>query len=328
MITSILKGLRTTVRNPRLVLLLWAWNLILALAGGIPALVWFRGALNTRVETESLLTRFNVGAFADLGKYSEVAPFSFLWASVAGVALIAFIGSAFMNGGILEALGSQDDGRSFMHRFHRGGGHFFWRFLRLSAIAFTGVAIVIGIAAALRRRVMTPLSDSEWEPAGMFWGLLGLAVTGLVALWFVLALDYARIRVARDGSRAMLPAYVGAMRFVARRVVATYGLAILGLGVLGGLFGAYVACETVWTASTWTAILGLAGVQQVVVVARTGLRVTGVAAEREYFATFPAQGPQDTGYFASVVRWVRARFSRWKAGTPSPVIGTDGPPAA
>ena len=327
MITCILKGLWTTVRNPGLVLLLWAWNLILALAGAIPALVWFRGALNTRVETESLLTRFNVGAFADLGKYSEVGPFSFLWASVAGVALIAFVGSAFMNGGILEALGSQDDGRSFMHRFHRGGGHFFWRFVRLNAIAFTGVAIVIGIAAALRRRVMTPLSDSEWEPAGMFWGLAGLAVTGLVALWFVLALDYARIRVARDGSRAMLPAYFGAMRFVARRFVATYGLAILALGFLGALFAAYVAGETAWTASTWMAILALAGVQQVIVLARTGLRVMQVAAEREYFATFPPTAPSNTGYVGSAVRWARARFARWKSVRPSPVIGTDAPPA-
>jgi len=68
-------------------------------------------------------------------------------------------------------------------------------------------------------------------------------------------------------------------------------------------------------------------VQQVVVLARTGLRVTLVAAEREYFTTFPAAAPSDTGYFASLVRWVRASFSRWKAGTPSPVIGTDAPPA-
>jgi hypothetical protein len=320
MIICILKGFWTTARNPRLVLLLWAWNLLLALSGAIPALVWFSGALSTSVETESLLTQFNVGAFADLSKYSEASPFSFLWASTAGVALIALVGSAFMNGGILEALGSEDDGRSLMHRFHRGGGHFFWRFIRLSAAAFTGVAMGIGIAAALRRKVMTPLSDSEWEPSGMFWGLVMLAATGLAALWFLLALDYARIRVARDGSRAMLPAYFGAMRFVARRAVATYGLAMLALGFLGALLVAYVAWETVWTASTWTAILALVGVQQIVVLARTGLRVTQVAAEREYFATFPKTAPSDTGYFASAVRWTRAKLPQWNPAKPSPVI--------
>lgn len=320
MIICILRGIRTTVRNPKLVLLLWTWSLLLALAAGIPALLWFSGALNTRVETESLLTRFNIGAIADLSKDSEAAPFSFLWASMAGTALIALVGSAFMNGGILEVLGSEDDSRPFMHRFHRGGGRLFWRFVRLSAIAFTGVALVVGIAAALRTRIMTPLSDSEWEPAGMFWGLVGLAVTGLVALWFLLALDYARIRVARDGSRAMLRVYVGALGFVARRLLATYGLAILGLVVLGALLGAYVAWETVWTASTWMTILGLVGVQQVVVLARTGLRVTLVSAEREYFATFPQAGPSDTGYLAPAVRWIRARLPRWNAGKPSPVI--------
>ena len=320
MITCILKGLWTTVRSPGLVLLLWGWNLLLALGAGIPALVWFGGALNTRLETGSLLTRFNFGAFADLGKYSEASPFSFLWASMAGTALIALVASAFMNGGILEVLSGEDDRRPFMHRFHRGGGRLFWRFVRLNAIAFTGVAIVIGIAAASRSKVITPLSDSEWEPSGMFWGLVGLSVTGLVALWFLLALDYARIRVARDGSRAMLRVYFGAMRFVARRLLATYGLAILSLGVLGALFAAYVAWETWWTASTWMAILALVGVQQVIVLARTGLRVMQVAAEREYFATFPTTAPSDTGYLAPAARWLGARLPRWNAAKPSPVV--------
>lgn len=319
MITCILKGLWTAVRGPKLVLLLWAWNLLLALAVGIPAMVWFGSALNTRVETESLLTRFNVGAFADLSKYSEVSPFSFLWASMAGVALIALFGSAFVNGGILEVLSGGDDPRPFMHRFHRGGGRFFWRFVRLSVAAFTGIALVIFMVAAVRTRIMTPLLDSEWEPAGVFWGLVGLAVTGLVALWFLLALDYARIRVARDGSRAMLRVYFGALRFVARRVVATYSLAILGLGVSGALFAAYVACETLWTASTWTAIVGLIGVQQVIVLARTGLRVMQVAAEREYFVTFPGTAPLNSGYLAPAARWVGKRLPRWNGAKPSPV---------
>jgi hypothetical protein len=129
------------------------------------------------------------------------------------------------------------------------------------------------------------VSDSEWEPAGLFWGLVTLAVAGLVALWFVLALDYGRIRVAREGNRGMLRVYVGALGFVARHVVATYGIAILALVGTGALLLAYVAHETVWSASTWSAILVLVGAQQLIMLARTGLRVAQVGAEWQYYRT-------------------------------------------
>jgi hypothetical protein len=285
MITSIVKGIWTTLKNPKLVLLLWAWNLLLGIAAVMPARAWFGTALDARVETESLLTRFNLGTFVDLSKYHEIAPFTFLIASMMGVGFVALVGNAFMNGGILEVLGNENDSRSFMHRLYRGGGHFFWRFVRLGIVALISGAVVAGIVAAFLGKITTPLSDSEWEPAGLFWGLGTLAVAGLVALWFVLALDYARIRVARDGSRGMLRVYFGAMGFVARHVVATYGIAILALAGAGALLLAYVAHETVRSASTWPAILALAGAQQIIILARTWLRVMQVGAERQYFIT-------------------------------------------
>ena len=71
-----------------------------------------------------------------------------------------------MNGGILEVLGSKEDARVFMHRFFRGGGHFFWRFLRLSVMAFVGGAIVAGVVAAVP------------EPVGL--GAIALAAVALV----------------------------------------------------------------------------------------------------------------------------------------------------
>jgi hypothetical protein len=110
-----------------------------------------------------------------------------------------------------------------------------------------------------------------------------LAVAGLLALWFVLALDYARIRVAREGNRGMARVYLGALGFVARHLVATYSIAILALVVAGMLLVAYVAHETVWSASTWAAIAVLVAVQQAIVLARAGVRVGQVSAEQCYF---------------------------------------------
>jgi hypothetical protein len=284
MITSLFKGLWTALKNPKLVLLLWTWNLLLALAAFMPARAWLSGVLNTATETESLLTRFSFGAFADALKYNNVNPLSLVIASLVGLGFVALAGNAFMNGGLVESIGSPSDNRPFMHRFFRGGGHFFWRFFRLALVAGVTGAITVGIVATAVGAITSPLGDSEWEPAGLFWGLVTLAITGLVALLFVLALDYARIRAVRDGSRGMLRVFVQSLAFVLRHTIATYGIALVYLVLVGIVLLAYVAHEASWTTATWAAILVLIGVQQVLMLARSGLRVMQVGAEWAYFA--------------------------------------------
>jgi hypothetical protein len=284
MITSIAKGLWTAIRTPKLVLLLWVWNLLLGLAAAWPARTWFASALDYSTETDRLLTRFNIGALNDISKASQTSPGALAMSALIGVGLVALVANAFMNGGIVEVIATRSDDRSFMHRFFRGGGHFFWRFTRLGLLAFVIGAVVVGVTSAGVGAVTSALGESEWEPAGMVWGLAGAAVSGLVALLFVLALDYARLQTARDGSRGMVRAYFRGLRFVASHVPATYVIALLSVVATVAVLLAYVGHEATWTTSTWPAIYVLIGVQQVLMLVRTGVRVAQVGAEWEYFA--------------------------------------------
>jgi hypothetical protein len=283
MITSIFKGLWTAIRTPKLIGLLWAWNVLLGLAAALPARTWFGNTLDFATESDRLLTRFNIGALNDISKASQTAPAALAMAGIIGVGLLALVGSAFMNGGILEVIATRSDDRTFMHRFFRGGGHFFWRYTRLALLAFFLGAVVVAVTSAGVGAVTSTLAESEWEPAGMVWGLVGFAITGLVALVFVLALDYARIRTARDGSRGMVKAYFLGLRFVLGHLVATYVIALLAVVATVAVFLAYVGHEASWTTSTWPAIFVLIGVQQIVMLVRTGVRVAQVGAEWEYF---------------------------------------------
>lgn len=283
MFSSILKGLHGAWRQPKLVLLLWAWNLLLAAAVALPMWAWLRDALDLTVEGPALLGRFNMGAVADLVKYADPNPFDLLGAGARGAVLVALVASAFMNGGILEVLGASDDRRSFMHRFFRGGGHFFWRFVRLMIIAAVPCVLVTGVVAAAVTPAVQPLADSEWGYGVYVAGLLTLAAIGVSGGFFILALDYARIRVARDDSRGMFRAYLGALGFVMRHAFAAYGMAIVILVLVGVVLLLYVGHETVWTTTGWGTLLLLVAVQQVVVLARTGLRVALVGAERDYY---------------------------------------------
>ena len=132
MTASIRVGWRTAARHPGLVCLLWGWYGLLALVPAFPAWAWWNGVLGLSPEAASVLTRFDLGVFLDLASTQGVSGLGLLAGAAAAVAAIALVSSAFAFGGMLEVFGSEGERRSFMHRFFRGGGHFFWRFFRLA----------------------------------------------------------------------------------------------------------------------------------------------------------------------------------------------------
>jgi hypothetical protein len=286
MFASISDGLRSAAKQPKLVLLLWAWYGLLALIPAMPAWAWWNRVLGTSPEAATILRGFSFGVWGELARGGGVSGMGLLAAATAVVMLIAWISSAFVFGGILEVLGSDGEQRSFMHRFYRGGGHFFWRFIRLSLIAGACALLAVGAAAALVGKVSAPLADSRWEPAGYLVGLVNVLVFAIVAALFLLALDYARIRVAREDARGMLLEYARGFGFVLRNVLTAYGVAIPFVATLAVLMLCYVAYEAnTPAAGTWSAIAALMVFMQVVVLGRVFLRVALVGAERHVDAS-------------------------------------------
>ena len=244
-------------------------------------------------EAASVLTRFDLGVFFDLVSTQGVNGLGLLAGTAMAVAVIAFVSSAFAFGGILEVFGSEGEPRTFMHRFFRGGGHFFWRYLRLALIAGVCLLLAAGAVSALMTGVTAPMSESEWEPAGYLLGVANFAVLFAVAALFLLSLDYARIRVSRDDDRSMLKVYASGLGFVLRRLLSTYGIAIPFVGALAVLVILYLAYETnTPAAGSWGAIALLFLVQQAVVIGRVFLRVGLVGAERHFhIAALPTPVP-------------------------------------
>ena len=283
MTASIKEGLRSAVRHQKLTWLIWAWYGLLALIPAFPAWNWWNAVLGASPEAASALKRFDIGVFLDLTRSQGVGGLGLLSAAAMAAATVAIVSSAFVFGGVLEVFGSEDDQRPFMHRFYRGGGHFFWRFFRLALTAGVCTVLAVGIVAGPVARSLAHFANTEWEPAGYLFGLVVALTVALIAGLFLLALDYARIRVARDDSRRMLKAYFGGLRFVLRHLFAAYGIAIAIAVALAVLMAVYVAYETkAPAAGSWGAIGLLFLLQQAVVLGRVFLRVTLVGAERHF----------------------------------------------
>ena len=290
MFSSVANGLRAAAKQPKLIACLWAAYFVFSLVPVLPGLAWLRAGLDVSPASADALERFDFGLLSDLLNYDRSNVFSLLFLSMVAAGMVALVASAFVMGGILEVLGGggggdDSDRRTFMHRFARGGGHFFWRFIRLAVTAGVCGVLATGIVAALIGAVTAPLGESEWEPGGYLAGLLVvLSVAGTAAL-FLLALDYARIRVARDDGRKMLRAYFSGLGFVVRHLVGAYGIALGIIATLAGVMLLYIAYETNSpVASTGALIAVLFVLQQITVAARVFLRVALIGAERAYFA--------------------------------------------
>ncbi len=282
MFASISDGLRSAAKQPKLVLLLWAWYGLLALIPAVPAWTWWNGVLGASPEAASVLRGFSFGVWGELVRGEGVSGMGLLVAATAVVLLVAWISSAFVFGGILEAFSSDGERRSFMHRFSRGGGHFFWRFIRLSLVADVCLALALGAVSALIVGATSRLADSEWEPAGYLVGTVNVLALAIVAALFLFSLDYARIRVARDDARGMVRQYFGALGFVLRNALTAYGVAIPFIAMLAVLMLCYLAYETkAPAAATWFAIGLLFLMHQAVTLGRVFLRVALIGAERQ-----------------------------------------------
>jgi hypothetical protein len=288
-ISSLRTGLAACGRRPKLVAALWAWSLLVALAASLPLFRWLSETVSRSAEAEVLARRFSFGLFFELQQVAEPA-LAMVWGAALGALVLGLLANPLLAGGILEVLGSRDD-RPFLHRFCRGAGHFYGRFLRLLLFSTVAAGILASLTAAALGAALKPLRESAWEPGAQAAVLIVVAAVVAVLALFWLALDYARIQVSRDDSHRMWRAFLSGLRFTLRYRGRTFGLLAATWALLGILAAAYLAFRSMVPSHTAGLIALMFAAQQAFVLARTGLRVATLAAEREmHLALRPAVG--------------------------------------
>ena len=276
---SFAHGLGRALVEPRLALVLWAWSALLTLPVAAPIWRVWRNTTANAPRADALLEGLNLVAFGELTKHDVTSPWNLAIATLGGVTVLAALGQALAAGGTLEVLLASERG-PFLRRFLAGAGGFFWRFLRVFVVAAVAAGVSLGAVALAFQPLSRIAGESAWEPGWYLMQLARAALLALVALFWLIAVDYARIRLALDRDRrSALLALVRAAALVARHPLRAYGIWVIGGLLVGALFAGYGAFRSARAADTGALILLMVGAQQLVMVLRAGIRVSVIGAE-------------------------------------------------
>ena len=272
------RGLAAAWRNPRLAVTLWLVNLALALAAGVPGWLALSSAIGPLPGADTLSESLSFGVLADLTELRPGLVAGLGYAAIA-VFVLGLVAGMATTGGTLEVLMSGDE-RCFAHRFGRGAGRFFARFLRLGAITVVVAALVAGLVSGplfalgghLRR-------ESGSERLSLAVSLVALLVAGATVLLALLAQDAARVRIVREDPGRVLPVLRTSVALVLGHPAKWLGAWALNAALLLAVFAAYLALAGALPPGPLLALL--VAVQQLFVLARCGLRVALLGAEVE-----------------------------------------------
>jgi hypothetical protein len=273
-IACVRAGWRAALANRKLILTLWGWSTLLALPVGAAVWRWLGAAFNHSPAADRLLERLQLGLAVELTQYDRFSPLPALSGAVLGLAVVALISNPLLAAGVLEAIVSGDD-RPLLHRFFRGAGHFFGRFLRLLLISGVAAVLLVIVAGIITRPITSALSETSWERTSLTAGFARRLLAGFLIAFVMVVLDVARTQVVTADSevRGMLRTWFRAARFVLRNfgvIAGTYtafGLMFLAVVVV------YAVVVNVIPTGTWAGIWLVILLQQLFVMTRAGLRV-------------------------------------------------------
>jgi hypothetical protein len=284
-IKTIVAGLGTSLRKPRLLLILYAVNLVFAGLVAVPLLVIVQQELGSSLLGLSVRPIDPAWLGEAALEYGSALPA--LLAALVAAGLVYLLLHIFLNGGIVGRLLDRE-GRAGLAEFAADGGRYFGRYLRLFLLGLVFYFLTLGLFMDLVGALFEPLSKSavtEWPP--LILSNLHLLIALLLLSIVHMVLDYSRIAVAADGDRSVLRALRHALGFLRKRFFRAWAVYLLIVVLtLAGTVLFYALFGRLGDPSTGRVAAGLAWMQ-IYIVFRIWIRTLFVAAQAEFYKAHP-----------------------------------------
>lgn len=282
---AIFNGMGTTVRKPRLLVILYVVSLVFAVFVALPLLVLVQTELGASLWGSSVRPVDLMWIGEAVLEHGRSLPA--LLAGVVAGGIVYLVLNIFLNGGIVGRLLDRE-GPSRLPAFAGDCGRYFWRFVRLFLMSLLFYVLTLGVFMQLISALFRPLDESavtEWLPlilsnVHFLIALLLLSIVHMIA-------DYARIAVVADEERKVLRALRHALTFLRKRFFRAWAiyLVIVALTVAGTvLFHAVLG--RLGAAGLAPVVIGLVWMQ-IYIVFRIWVRTLFVAAQAEFYRAHP-----------------------------------------
>jgi hypothetical protein len=287
MVRSVAAGLRAAMRQPWLVVLVWALFLGAAMLAAAPAWRWWSTVLSFAPEGDRLLDGLNAALLRELSHYDRSSTYGIALSTFSAFLLATLVMNPFVAGGTIAVLyathraaadGQPIDTRVWWLFWRRAAEHY-GVFLRM--LLFCGIiGVLLGIAFVMPLMPIMHIAENN-ELERLYYAtaaMIPVAVLAAFGLTSIL-LDIARIRAMREGQRRAWRAILGGIRFLWRNPVASLGIGLTFALLTGLTFVVYFVVASAFTPKSWMAILLAIVLQQLFALLRTALRVSLLGAE-------------------------------------------------
>jgi hypothetical protein len=275
------QGIQEASRRPKIIALLWIFNIVCAAAAYFLFAAAFGAALGSSGMSADMIHQTNMNAVIEFlrapgGRLGDIITLTFLL-----VVFYLFV-SIFLYGGILHVLIRAGDQERFSQTFFAGGGRFYGRFFRLtiySLILWIPASVGFFVVHTLLSAIM---EGSTNEQLSFILNVFRVVLALFLAFFIKMILDYARIRIATQDTNKVFQSLTGAVRFVFGRLGGTLLLYYL-LGLTG--WAAYLAFRLLNGAfAKNSAVMVLLGfvLAQLFIMSRGWLKIAYQSAELKY----------------------------------------------
>ncbi len=289
-------GMKRAASEKKMIFLLWLFNVLFASVIYYQFSDYLEKVLGTSAAAANFLKAIDFNSVFEMLTFDGAALGTIVSLAIY-VGLFYGVFSIFLSGGILQVLvvgrnpNASGEKRHLAAIFFKGAGQYFGRFFRLflySLVLLAGVAVALMVLAM----ILSPITQRNTNEALLFYVVLAEVIVGLFLVFMVrMIVDYARIRIVVENSRAVVLSLFDSIGFVFRRLGKTLGLYYLYLLTGAAVIAIFWVIKTGIKTYSLLPILIAFVVGQLFILSRGWLRVALQAAQMDFFRSVPPPTP-------------------------------------
>lgn len=281
--TAFTKGLFKSASNPKMLVLIWMVNLLMALMLAVPFYAVSKSTAGASLIPNELLSEFNFTAVMEWLRKSGNIPGALLILAVC-VAVAYYLIWIFISGGIIYSMNKK---RYTRKSFWNGSAKNFPRFLGVSAIVLLiqiilAVIVIAGVSVILGRLQETAVTEDEY----VHWILGGGALFILFWLFWSAVSDYSKFYLAANNSFNVFGAFFRTFIFSVKSFLKVYLLRFLLFLTPIPIWYIFWKLNGIVAGTTGIGLIVLFLIHQIFLFIRIWFRVWVYGSQLEMFSTY------------------------------------------